>query len=50
MDLEADNLILRHRQLLGLGWWRAVKGAAWPSTATVMTHLRNTKAPRLTFQ
>jgi phosphoglycerol transferase MdoB-like AlkP superfamily enzyme len=30
VDEEADNLILRHRQFHGLGWWRAVKGAAWP--------------------
>jgi len=50
VDEEADNLILRHRQLHGLGWWRAVKGAAWPSTATTMTRLRNTKSLRLTFQ
>jgi phosphoglycerol transferase MdoB-like AlkP superfamily enzyme len=50
VDEEADNLILRHRQLDGLGWWRAVKGAAWPSTATTMTRPRNTKSLRLAFQ
>jgi phosphoglycerol transferase MdoB-like AlkP superfamily enzyme len=50
IDEDADHLILRHRQLHGLGWWRAVKGAAWPSTATTTTRLHNTKSLRLAFQ
>ena len=50
IDEEANNLILRHRQLTGLGWWRAVKGAAWPNTATTMTPLRNPESLQLAFQ